>query len=102
MASGPAVGDGYIHLCSLLGSGSDESLEGAGCALVHAYAPAGQTPVQHERFNRDHLSTISAISLEGKLYAYEKPWDPLLHQSAGIGNESRCTEASPWPTRATD
>jgi transposase len=35
---------------------------------VRTYAPRGQTPILREWWTRDHLSAISAISPEGKLY----------------------------------
>ena len=35
---------------------------------MRTYAPVGQTPMLREWYTRDHLSAISAISLEGKLY----------------------------------
>jgi hypothetical protein len=35
--------------------------------VVRTYAPVGQTPILHEHLSRDHLSVISAITLEGKL-----------------------------------
>jgi transposase len=41
-------------------------------AVVRTYAPVGQTPVLIEKLSRDHLSVISAISLEGKLYMIEQ------------------------------
>src|SRR5260370_1308747 len=34
---------------------------------VHAYAPAGQTPILKVPLTRDHLSAIGAITLEGKM-----------------------------------
>jgi transposase len=37
-------------------------------SVVRTYAPIGQTPVLREWYTRDHLSAISAISPEGKLY----------------------------------
>jgi transposase len=37
---------------------------------VRAYAPRGQTPILREWCTRDHLSAISAISPEGKLYCH--------------------------------
>jgi transposase len=40
--------------------------------VVRTYAPVGQTPILHEHLSRDHLSVISAISLEGKLYMMEQ------------------------------
>jgi transposase len=40
--------------------------------VVRTYAPVGQTPVLHERLTRDHLSAMSAITLEGKLYIKEQ------------------------------
>ncbi|HEX2278958.1 MAG TPA: transposase, partial [Candidatus Tectomicrobia bacterium] len=36
--------------------------------VVRTYAPVGQTPILREWYTRDHLSAISAISPEGKLY----------------------------------
>lgn len=41
-------------------------------AVVRTYAPVGKTPVLREHLSRDHLSAISAISLEGKLYMHEQ------------------------------
>ena len=40
--------------------------------LVRTYAPVGQTPVLHEHLTRDHLSAMSGITLEGKLYMIEQ------------------------------
>jgi transposase len=37
-------------------------------SVVRTYAPIGQTPLLREWWTRDHLSAISAISPEGKLY----------------------------------
>src|SRR5919109_5063573 len=37
-------------------------------SVVRTYAPVGQTPVLREWWTRDHLSAISAISPQGKLY----------------------------------
>jgi transposase len=37
-------------------------------SVVRTYAPTGQTPILHQWWTRDHLSAISAISPEGKLY----------------------------------
>ena len=37
-------------------------------SVVRTYAPTGQTPVLREWCTRDHLSAITAISPEGKLY----------------------------------
>jgi transposase len=36
--------------------------------VVRTYAPIGQTPILRDWCTRDHLSAISAISPEGKLY----------------------------------
>ena len=41
-------------------------------AVVRTYAPVGHTPLLQEELSRDHLSAISAISLEGKLYMMEQ------------------------------
>ena len=40
--------------------------------VVRTYAPVGQTPILHEHLSRDHLSVISAITLEGKLLMMEQ------------------------------
>ncbi len=40
--------------------------------VTRTYAPIGQTPVLHEQLSRDHLSVISGISPEGKLYVMEQ------------------------------
>jgi transposase len=37
-------------------------------SVVRTYAPVGQTPILRDWWTRDHLSAISAISPEGKLY----------------------------------
>ena len=37
-------------------------------AGVHTYAPRGQTPILRVPLTRDHLSAISAITPNGKLY----------------------------------
>ncbi len=39
-------------------------------ARVRTYAPRGQTPVLRVPLTRDHLSVISAITPEGKLYLH--------------------------------
>lgn len=39
-------------------------------SVVRTYAPMGQTPILREWWTRDHLSAISAISPEGKLYVH--------------------------------
>lgn len=41
-------------------------------AVVRTYAPVGKTPVLHEQATRDHLSVMSAITLEGKLLTMEQ------------------------------
>ena len=41
-------------------------------AVVRTYAPVGHTPLLQEVLSRDHLSAISAISLDGKLYMMEQ------------------------------
>jgi transposase len=40
--------------------------------VVRTYAPVGQTPILRERCTRDHLSAISAISPEGKVYFHSQ------------------------------
>ena len=37
-------------------------------SVVRTYAPVGKTPVLHVHLSRDHLSAMSAITLDGKLY----------------------------------
>jgi transposase len=39
---------------------------------VRTYAPVGHTPILREWYTRDHLSAISAISPEGKLYFHSQ------------------------------
>jgi transposase len=39
-------------------------------SVVRTDAPMGQTPILREWWTRDHLSAISAISPEGKLYVH--------------------------------
>ena len=41
-------------------------------AVVRTYAPVGNTPVLHEHLSREHLSAISAITEEGRLYMMEQ------------------------------
>ena len=41
-------------------------------AVVRTYAPVGETPILKEHLSRDHLSAMSAITLEGKLYMIEQ------------------------------
>jgi transposase len=41
-------------------------------AVVRTYAPVGKIPILYEQLSRDHLSVISAISVEGKLYMMEQ------------------------------
>lgn len=43
-------------------------------SVVRTYAPVGQTPIVREWYTRDHLSAISAISPEGKLYFYTQDY----------------------------
>jgi transposase len=40
--------------------------------VVRTYAPVGKTPIVQEHLSRDHLSVISAITLEGKLLMMEQ------------------------------
>lgn len=40
--------------------------------MVRTYAPTGQTPILREWWTRDHLSAISAISAEGKVYFHSQ------------------------------
>ena len=41
-------------------------------AVVRTYAPVGKTPILHENLTRDHLSAMSGITLDGKLYMIEQ------------------------------
>jgi transposase len=41
-------------------------------SVGRTYAPVGQTPIVREWYTRDHLSAISAISPEGKLYFHSE------------------------------
>ncbi|MDQ3183239.1 MAG: transposase [Actinomycetota bacterium] len=40
--------------------------------VVRTYAPVGETPILKENLTRDHLSAMSGITLEGKLYMLEQ------------------------------
>src|SRR5215213_5882278 len=40
--------------------------------VVRTYAPIGKTPILKENLTRDHLSAMSGITLEGKLYMIEQ------------------------------
>jgi transposase len=40
--------------------------------VVRTYAPVGQTPIVREWWTREHLSAISALSPEGKLYFHSQ------------------------------
>src|ERR687885_202871 len=40
--------------------------------VVRTYAPVGKTPTLKEKLTRDHLSAMSGITLEGKLYMIEQ------------------------------
>jgi hypothetical protein len=40
--------------------------------VVRTYAPVGETPILKENLTRDHLSAMSAITLDGKLYMIEQ------------------------------
>lgn len=40
--------------------------------VVRTYAPVGKTPILKENLTRDHLSVMSAITLEGELYMIEQ------------------------------
>jgi transposase len=40
--------------------------------VVRTYAPVGHTPILREWCTRDHLSAISALSPEGKLYFHSQ------------------------------
>ncbi len=39
-------------------------------ALVHTYAPRGQTPILEVKLTRDHLSVMGAITLNGSLFSW--------------------------------
>jgi DDE superfamily endonuclease len=40
--------------------------------VVRTYAPVGKTPIRKENLTRDHLSAMSGITLDGKLYMMEQ------------------------------
>jgi transposase len=46
-------------------------------SVVRTHAPVGQTPILREWWTRDHLSAISAISPEGKLYFHSSQAHPI-------------------------
>jgi transposase len=41
-------------------------------SVVRTYAPVGHTPIVREWWTREHLSAISALSPEGKLYFHSQ------------------------------
>jgi transposase len=43
-------------------------------SVVRTYAPVGQTPIVQEWYTRDHLSAISVLSPEGKLYFHAQDY----------------------------
>jgi transposase len=51
-------------------------------SVARTYAPVGRTPIQREWCTRDHLSAMSAISPEGKLYFQSQ--DRAMDSSAVI------------------
>jgi transposase len=55
----------------------DESSVNPLPSVVRTDAPVGHTPILRDRWTRDHLSAISAISPEGKLYVHCQ--DDALH-----------------------
>jgi transposase len=40
--------------------------------VARTYAPVGKTPILRENLTRDHLSAMSGITLDGKLYMMEQ------------------------------
>jgi transposase len=40
--------------------------------VVRTYSPVGKTPILKENLTRDHLSAMSAITLDGKLFMIEQ------------------------------
>jgi hypothetical protein len=60
--------------------------------VVRTYALVGKTPVLREHLSRDHLSaTMSAITLEGKLYMIEQ--ERAFNQGRGRGALSQAPDA---------
>jgi transposase len=43
-------------------------------SVVRTYAPVGHTPILQEWWTREHLSVISAISPQGKLYCHAQDY----------------------------
>jgi hypothetical protein len=60
--------------------------------VVRTYAPVGRTPILKGKLTRDHLSAMSAITLDGKLFTIEVgdltnsafSWKFALPQSATV------------------
>jgi transposase len=48
---------------------------------VRTWAPRGQTPILHVKLTRDHLSAISGITLDGRLFMRVQP---VTYDSAGV------------------
>ncbi len=67
---------GYFHTRAVKESRTILFVDQSGFYLlptvVRTYAPVGKTPVVQEKLSRDHLSVISGISLDGKLYMMEQ------------------------------
>src|SRR5437868_1226091 len=68
--------------------------------VVRTYAPVGKTPILKENLTRDHLSVMSGITLDGKLYMLEQErafeaqeaHHPRLHKAARIRGLGVCAE----------
>jgi hypothetical protein len=47
--------------------------------VVRTYAPVGKMPVLEEKLTRDHISVMSAITLDGNLYMtfQERAFNPI-------------------------
>ena len=58
--------------------------------VVRTYAPVGKTPILKENLTRDHLSAMSGITLDGKLYMIEQ--DTSL-QGRGCGALPKASHA---------
>src|SRR5215207_9549207 len=61
--------------------------------VVRTYAPVGKTPILKENLTRDHLSAMSGVTLEGKLYMIEQE-KAFNVQGRGCGTLSKASHAS--------
>ena len=60
--------------------------------VVRTYAPVGKTPILKENLTRDHLSAMSGITLEGKLYMMEQEREPSRERTRYASSSTSCAK----------